>query len=73
MATDAGQDALKALTDAADAVGASPLPLTDEAAKQFLEEHPLDEIFRSVGPCGPRARHEMGASHAAPPPRPAGC
>ncbi|KAI8465707.1 MAG: hypothetical protein J3K34DRAFT_525133 [Monoraphidium minutum] len=39
-------DAMETLQRAADAVAASPLPLTDEAAQEFLEAHPLDQVFR---------------------------
>lgn len=41
-------DALQQLTAAADAIVASPLALSDEAAQEFLEAHPLDTIFRCV-------------------------
>jgi hypothetical protein len=37
---------LKQLTAAADAVVASPLPLTDDGAREFLQAHPLEDVFR---------------------------
>jgi hypothetical protein len=37
---------LQQLVAASDAVAGSPLPPTDEAAQEFLQAHPLDQIFR---------------------------
>lgn len=45
-AVGAGNNALQRLASASDALVASPLPLTDDHAREFLEEHPLDDIFR---------------------------
>jgi hypothetical protein len=47
MAPNEGE-ACSALVAAADALVASPLQLTDEAASAFLEAHPLESVFRYV-------------------------
>lgn len=43
--------ALQRLTAAADAIVASPLPLTDDRAREFLQAHPLEEVFRYTFAC----------------------
>ena len=37
---------MEALAAAADAIASSPLPPTDEVAREFLDTHPIENIFR---------------------------